>query len=309
LPQNFDYRALSKQQLLKYSTRFPSMGDVPFIDFDASSDISLGRAFAELYRDNDWIAFYGTSSVNEDDIDKTGIRGSQLFTESEITNLVSIYRNMNWYGRHPGGFAVLASFTWNRTIGLAVRPVYLSDYPERCLLHSTKDFAGGETARAIRLAIEDLVDYAEDEQLRQEHYKLQRHECEYLVSQGANPSPVIQVGLNWLHSKLVDLQPLYSKANDLRNRHRWGVVYAIRFSPDDLKGLADGRSEGIQAFCSIPPEKIAAKAKVHKLTEEIAMRRKNSAQMILIKSGRLFPGLQTFLGKDRCSQITKWPLH
>jgi hypothetical protein len=277
------------------------MSKLSFFDFDASSDLSLSDAFAELSATGDWLAFHGTSSVNEDEIDKTGIRGSHLFTASEISNLVSIYRNINWCGQRTGGFGVLASFTWSRTIGLSVRPVYLSDYPERCLLFSTKNFAGGETARAIRLAIEYLVDYSEDEKLREKHYRFQRHECEDLVAQGANPSPIIEVNLNWLCSKVIDLQALYTKASDLRNRHQWGVVYAIRFSPDDLKGLADGRSEGIQAFEVIPPEKLVAKARVHQLTEELAMRRKNSAQMLRIESGKLLTGLQGFLAKNGCS--------
>jgi hypothetical protein len=121
------------------------------------------------------------------------------------------------------------------------------------------------------------------------------------VSKGAKPTPVIQVNLDWLRSKLADLQSLRDKASNLRNQHRWGVVYAIRFSPDDLQGLANGGSEGVQGFCVISPEKIAAKARVYNLTEEIAMRRKHSAERLLLKSGRLFSGLHSFLGKDRSS--------
>src|SRR3979411_3147298 len=136
-----------------------------------------------------------SASSKRIEIDQTGICAFRIFTEKEIANLVSIYRSINWYGRRAGGFAVLSTFTWYRTIGLSVRPIYLSDNPERCLLYSTKDFAGGETARAIRLAVEDLFDYAENEELRQEHYNFQRHECEDLVSKGANPIPVMQVDL------------------------------------------------------------------------------------------------------------------
>jgi hypothetical protein len=146
-----------------------------------------------------------------------------------------------------------------------------------------------------------LVDYAENEELRQEHYNLQRYECEDLVSKGANPTPVIQVDLDWLRSQLVDLESLRDKASNLRDQYRWGVVYAIRFSPDDLRGLADGGLEGVQGFRVIPPEKIAAKARVHNLTEEIAFRQKHYAHMMLLKSGKLFTGLQSFLEKDSSS--------
>jgi hypothetical protein len=273
------------------------MSEVPLIDFDALADTNLSDAFAEHSVAGDWIAFHGTSSVNENEIDQTGICASQIFTEKEIANLVSIYRSINWYGRRSGGFAVLSTFTWYRTIGLSVRPIYLSDYPERCLLYSTKNSAGGETARAIRLAVEDLFDYAENEEFRQEHYNFQRHKCEDLVSKGANPTPVIQVNLDWLRSKLAGLESLRNKASNLRNQHRWGVVYAVRFSPDDLQGLADGGSEGVQGFCGIPPEKIAAKARVYNLTEEVAMRRKFSADQLLLKSGRFFTGLQAAVKK------------
>jgi hypothetical protein len=107
--------------------------------------------------------------------------------------------------------AASASWLHSHGTGPLVFPFGLSTYltnPQRCLLYSTKDFADGETARAIRLAVEDLVDYAENEELRQEHYNFQRNECEDLVSKGANPIRVIQVELDWLHSKLVDLQSL-----------------------------------------------------------------------------------------------------
>jgi hypothetical protein len=96
-----------------------------------------------------------------------------------------------------------------------------------------------------------------------------------------------------------------SRANlkpfNLRNQYRWGVVYAVRFSPDDLQWLADGGSEGVQGFGVIPPEKIAAKARVYNLTEEIAMRRKLAADTRLLKSGKFFSGLRSFLDKDRSS--------
>jgi hypothetical protein len=277
------------------------MSAAPFFDFDALPDTDLGDVFAEHSVSGDWIAFHGTSSVNENEIDNTGILGSQISTEKEIADLVSIYRSMNWPGRSSGGFGVLASFTWQRTIGVPVRPVYLSHYAERCLLYSTKGYAGGETARAIRIALEDLVDYTKNEDLRQEHYNVQRYECEDLVSKNAIPTPVIQVNLNWLRSKLAELQPLRDKAGNLRNQYRWGVVYAVRFSPDDLQWLADGGSEGVQGFGVIPPEKIAAKARVYNLTEEIAMRRKLAADTRLLKSGKFFSGLRCFLEKDRSS--------
>ncbi len=277
------------------------MSEVPFFDFDALTDTDLGDMFAEHSVAGDWIAFHGTSSVSEDEIDKTGIHASQISTEKQISDLVSIYRSINWHGRSSGGYGVLASFTWQRTIGVPIRPVYLSNCPERCLLYSTKGFAGGETARAIRIALEDLVGYTENEDLRQEHYNLQRRECEDLVSNGANPTPVVQVNLDWLRSKLAELQPLHDKASNLRNEYQWGVLYAVRFSPDDLQWLADGGSEGVQGFGLIPPEKIAVKVKVYNLTEEIAMRRKLSADKRLLESGRFFNGLRSFLEKDGSS--------
>lgn len=110
------------------------MSRVPHIDFNALADTNLGDAFAEKSTTGDWTAFHGTRSVNENEIDETGTRASQMFTEEQIANLLSIYRSINWFGRSSSGFGVPASFTWHRTMGLPIRPVYLSDYPERCLL-------------------------------------------------------------------------------------------------------------------------------------------------------------------------------
>jgi hypothetical protein len=47
----------------------------------------------------------------------------------------------------------------------------------------------------------------------------------------------------------------------------------------------------------IPPEKNAAKARVYNLTEEIAMRRKSSAEQLLLKSGRFLTDLQAAVKK------------
>lgn len=197
---NCQHRVLPSEPLLSIQSA-SKFSAAPFFDFDALTDTDLGDVFAEHSVSGDWIAFHGTSSVNENEIDNTGIHGSQISTEKEIADLVSIYKSMNWDGRSSGGFGVLASFTWQRTIGVPVRPVYLSHYAERCLLYSTKGFAGGETARAIRIALEDLVDYTKNEDLRQEHYNFQRYECEDLVSKNAIPTPsrLISIGyaLSW----------------------------------------------------------------------------------------------------------------
>ena len=49
------------------------MSEVPHIDFDGLAHKNLRDAFAENSITSDWIAFHGTSSVNESEIDETGI--------------------------------------------------------------------------------------------------------------------------------------------------------------------------------------------------------------------------------------------
>jgi len=173
----------------------------------------------------------------------------------------------------------------------------LSDYPERCLLYSTEDFAGGETARAIRYAAKDLFDYAANEELQQEHYNLQRRECESLVSMGAMPTPVIRPNLDWMRLKLTEIEPLLDKANSLKDQHQWGVVYAIQFSPTDLQRLANGGQEGIQYFGLVGREQIVGRARIYNLTEEIAFRRKQFAHRLRLENGALFTGFEAFLKK------------
>jgi hypothetical protein len=283
------------------------MNEVRHFDFDASTDRDLGAAFAEHSVAGDWVAFHGTSSINENQIEKTGIHAPQIFTEEEITNLVSVYRSINWYGQQRGGFPSLSTFTWNRTVGASIRPLYLSDYPERCLLYSTEDFAGGETARAIRYAAKDLFDYAANEELQQEHYNLQRRECESLVSMGAMPTPVIRPNLDWLRLKLTEIEPLLDKANSLKDQHQWGVLYAIRFLPTDLQRLASGGPEGIQYFGEVGQEQIIGRARICNLTEEIAILRKQSADSLRISSGAFFTGFQAFLKKAGLQRTSAVP--
>jgi hypothetical protein len=253
------------------------MEEFPHFEFDASSQRSFALPLHQTFTEGEWIAFHGTSSVFENDIDQNGIESPNMFNEREICDLVSIFQSMNWRGSSGASFGVLTAFTWSRTMELAIRPVYLSDYPEGCLLYLTKEFAGGETARAIRYAIHELSDYLTNDHVRQEHYNLQQSEYEDLASKSAKTTPVIKVNLDWLRAKLTDLERLRYEATSLEDQYQWGVVYAVRLSTIDLPRLADGNLQGLQYFGAIPTDRIAAKIRVSNMTQEIAFRWKNAA--------------------------------
>jgi hypothetical protein len=190
---------------------------------------------------------------------------------------------MNWQGSSGASLGVLTAFTWSRTMELAIRPVYLSDYPEGCLLYSTKEFAGGETARAIRYAMQELSDYLTDDHVRQEHYNIQQSEYKDLASKSAKTTPVIKVNLDWLRAKLTALERLRYKATSLKDQYQCGVVYAVRLSTVDLPRLADGNLQGFQYFGTIPADRIAAKVRVSNMTQDIAFRCKKAAARLAPK--------------------------
>jgi hypothetical protein len=108
---------------------------------------------------------------------------------------------------------------------------------------------------------------------------------------------VIKVNLDWLRAKLDELRPLRDRATSLRDHYEWGVIYATRFSTNDLQNLEDGGGEGLRCFAAIPAKNIVAKVRVHNLTEEIAFQRKSSAERQLIRSGGYFSGLPALVKK------------
>jgi hypothetical protein len=68
----------------KSSSSIPQMAAFPHIEFDASSQRNFALPLPQTFTGGEWIAFHGTSSVFEGDIDQNGIESPNIFNEEKF---------------------------------------------------------------------------------------------------------------------------------------------------------------------------------------------------------------------------------
>jgi hypothetical protein len=132
--------------------------------------------FARELTDDPWVAFHGTTSSVEEQVDREGFRPTDAGVDADsIDGLCRVFSVMRWPGRDQGGYVVLGSFSKSDSDWMAgARPTYFAETPERAALYATRDFSGGEVARAVRKARHDLLGYLSDESIPAEHEERQR---------------------------------------------------------------------------------------------------------------------------------------
>jgi hypothetical protein len=134
----------------------------------------------------------------------------------------------------------------------------------RALLYATRDFAGGEKLRALRIAFRDLESYLVQPDTRARHQEWMNKNFRTLTSLNAHPLMLdaarpVEVDLHWLRKEMASVETTRQFAESAYQGHDHGVVYAIRMTPDDLNGLSWNNSMGIEATTSIPFSKIVSK--------------------------------------------------
>jgi hypothetical protein len=65
--------------------------------------------------------------------------------------------------------------------------------------------------------------------------------------------------LGWLRHEMENLADIRRLADDVHQRHDHGIVYALRMTADDLKGLRWNKSMGIETTTPIAACKIVSK--------------------------------------------------
>lgn len=234
-------------------------------DFTSESLDGLATLFPEAIDRDPWVLYHATSSVNEDAIDREGLHWRpSVCSRADVELVVAIFEAMNWGGKHGGGFGVLKSFSLQGDFaGESTKPIYFREYSLRTLLYAERDFAGGESARAIRYAVEDLQTYLRDAEVREQHYEYQRRSFISEVREGYLPAkPVIRVDLEWVAEQSRRLEPLYRRCGELVQNHTHGVVYAVKFQPEDLGHLKHCSSMGVRFFRPVSVDAIMAKARI-----------------------------------------------
>jgi len=220
------------------------MSEPIVVELTAEELIGCEALFPPEIENDRWVLYHATSSVAEQQVDSEGLKWkSTTYSRSDIGQLVSIFQSMNWNGIHLAGMPVLVPFTQNGDFGSEDRkPIYFDiDGRAAAPYYTTRDCAGGETARAVRYAMADLELYLEDESVR-------------------NQPPV---DLDWLRDSIAALSDLRKRCFDIQETYKYGIVYAVRFVPDDLESLTYHDSMGIRCFRELPADRIVGKARLH----------------------------------------------
>ena len=268
-------------------------------EYDEGSVAKDGRLFPIALSDDLWIAYHGTSSIFEQDIDKTGLHwNTNIGSKEDVKYIVNIFKRMSWCGNHQGGFAVLSAFSLNHDFANAdAKPIFLAESSLRALTFATHDFAGGETARALRHCFEDLHQYLispklreqhigalwrqakstiaipipqslenlSDTNVRNEHFRaLWAYYLERGVPSEALGAPPQETDLVWLQNELTHHADLEKRCATAHAGHEFGLVYAVKFSEADLALLDYHPTMGLKAHLPISAEKLVAKVRVPK---------------------------------------------
>jgi hypothetical protein len=238
------------------------------------------------------ILFHGTSSLFEDKIDSSGLRyTTRAYNKNDLDFILASFEGIWWGGKANAGLPVLASYSredFNRGDG-STKPVFLAETSARAGLYSIRDYAGGETARAIRAAVRDLTDYCSDLDVRLEALKdawrsrvgsvkalLPSHLADQNLDQlelrslhdvwiavkdklPASNAPEPASDIAWLYKRMPELRQIGDKAEALLKEHTHGIVYAVRLHEEDLEKMK-WRSGGVAFVGEISNDQLIAKA-------------------------------------------------
>lgn len=215
--------------------------------------------FSRAIEEDSWVLYHSTTSIAEDKIDADGLTCS-TDSDEDLIAIIKVFRAMNWAGDDSAGYPVLKRFSLQRS---ALPHLYFRESSTRSLVYSQADFAGGETARAIHHCLEDLRRYANDPSVRTRHYDRQVAQCKELVQKNGCPTHVIRVDVSWLNERLRDLEHLGDRISQMRSGYRYGIVYAARFTLDDVPFLIDKRGSGVVCTKPVPKSQLVGKARLH----------------------------------------------
>lgn len=219
-----------------------------------------GRVFDESIEGDPWVLYHGTSNLAESSVIADGLAWRPtIYSRAEVVELCSVFKRLGWAGSHLGGYAVLHPFSLSHDFGADHgKPIFLAETAHRAALFATRDFAGGETARAIYYAIADLRRLAAEELAQQEFLKhLSRNRSEHAAAEAAE-----LLGTGWLEDQLTQLSALGERVLRAREAYTHGLVFAIRFDPPSLQSLCLHSTMGVRASRPIRPNEIVAVATI-----------------------------------------------
>lgn len=218
---------------------------IPVSRISARDIPTLPALVPEHVDSNPWILYHATTGALSELIERDGFvaRDDNVFPDA-IRLLLTIYHSIGWHGVSTSGYAVLRGFSFLRNHTSTARPVYFTTYGHRSPIYARPDFAGGETARAVRHAYRDLLRNVNDSALRAQHLADKRRECIELVKKDGLPIRVIAANLDWVKMKLDEVSRLYQRLEALEKAGKPGVIYAVEFTDDDIPHISFVRPPG-----------------------------------------------------------------
>lgn len=268
--------------------------------YSAEQSKAAACPFCDEYTQDSSVYYHGTSSHAEKEIEKEGLIWKRnTYTLEEINSVTQVFEELYWAGSHTGGFAVLASFTQSDfDLGNGnSKGISFARGSGRAMLYASKEWSGGETARALRYAFEDLERYLEDAEFRHnqmlhsweelraslrgveipkdcqpefpddirfEHIRnLWRFYSTFGVRAGVglcNGIEPVDFSAEWLHNTLRKLQPLRDRVCRLTSEYGHGAVYAVRLIGQDVVNAIKRSNGELYLKQLLPPERIIAKA-------------------------------------------------
>jgi hypothetical protein len=205
-----------------------------------------------------WVVYHGTSSVFEQEIEDRGLEPfNRLFDPQDVDRVRGAFDNLGWYGAADSGYMFLASYSRDRHRGDR-QNVYCCSYPNASLLFSTREFAGGETARQLRKAFRDLERLVSTPDLRDAvRRRLAAHPRDCGVDR--DPDEVLAS----VSTLLIEPGPLRDKLECLVADHKYGVVYAVQLRMEQhLPFLVSDNATDLGCRIPIHPDRLVGKARI-----------------------------------------------
>ena len=198
--------------------------------------------------------FHGTSADNCEAIESEGFNpGASIVGRSELAAVYGIFKDLNWGGLRASGYGVIHAFSIGHDFRAGdITPVFLAKWASQAIWYATRSYAGGEKCRAVRIAIEDLHSFIENEQIRLEASRNPENRID-------EHSPLCVKDVSELADRLQSLESLANKCFRLRDDYVGGVVYALRLPEDTRTTLGYSGTMGYRSDTPIPPERIVAK--------------------------------------------------
>lgn len=215
-------------------------------DYRERDPLPLESLFPTDILDDPWIVYHGTSGALEAEIDTNGIRAAKSIVGADVIRcVVDVFNRLRWYGAHGGGYPALSGYsTFDVDQG---RPAFLAMSALRAMTYADVDHAGGEAARAMHHALDDL------EVLLAAHGSQSREPDEEWPELSEETRRVVL-------ETVLKLKELRESIRLVREAHTHGVVYAVRLKPRDLVRVTYHMKMGLMFHGAIGPDRRVAKA-------------------------------------------------